>query len=462
MKRLRTIAQDERGIAVVLGLIALLTLTALVLAFLGVSAFEPQISRNLADGTKARYLAEAGLEAALDALTTNMQGDWNAMLAGSSCTAGTTGVVFGTANSALPGLTSASGTYTVRVRNDCQANDGFLTGVAADASATTDGNNHVVLTSTGSFGTASRTVTAVAMRVANLLNSSAPYQLNAALSLPGYESDTRFTNDSFVADGRNYTINNTLAGSGPNVLGISVGPEGQFVPTGGPVMQHETTVQNSLSATQKDNIRGINQSSPSTTTTGDGTIAAATLTSAAVTDFVNVVKSFADITINSDQTNPASFTGIGSTCASTPSSNTCWGTVASPKIVYIKGVTDTTSLFNALRVNGPSSGAGILVVENGDFTINGDFDWKGPIIVTGGYVGVGFTGSGTQNITGALISNETATNEAPGFYEGLIQGAANIRYSRAAIDNALALLGAKFTTGSQAFVKVRLYNFQEP
>jgi len=459
---LRAVVNDERGIAVMLGLIALLTLTALVLAFLGVSAFEPQISKNLADGTKARYLAESGLESALDSLSANMQGNWNTMLTGSSCSAGTNGVVFGTANSALPGLTSASGTYTVFVRNDCQANDGMLTGVAADATATTDSNNHVILTSVGTFGTATRTVTAVAMRVSNLLNTSAPYQINAALSFPGYESDTRFTNDSFVADGRNYDLNNTLAGSGPNVLGISVGPENQFVPTGGPVMQQETSVRNSLSAAQKDNIRGITQSNPSAITTGDSTVAADTLTSAAVTDFVNIVKGFADITINSNQSNPASFTGIGSTCGSTPSSTTCWGTVASPKIVYIKGVTDTTSLFNALRVNGPSSGAGILIVENGDFTINGDFDWKGPIIVTGGYVGVGFTGSGTQNITGALISNETATNEAPGFYEGLVQGAATIRYSRAAIDNALTLLGAKTTTGTQAFIKVRLYNFQEP
>ena len=113
MHRVRAVVQDERGMAVVLGLIALLTLTALVLAFLGVSTFEPQISRNLADGTKARYLAEAGIEQALDTLTSNINGDWHTYLSGATCTTGTTGVVFGTANTALPGLTSASGTYTV-------------------------------------------------------------------------------------------------------------------------------------------------------------------------------------------------------------------------------------------------------------------------------------------------------------------------------------------------------------
>src|SRR5712692_8028304 len=250
MNRVRAAVQDERGIAVVLGLIALLTLTALVLAFLGVSVFEPQISRNLADGTKARYLAEAGIEQALDTLTSNINGNWNTYLTGATCTAGTTGVVFGTVNTALPGLTTASGTYTVNIRNDCQANDAMLTGVATDGSGTTEGNSHVILTSTGTFGNATRTVTVVATRVGNLFDTSSPYQLNAALSFPGYESDTSFSSTSFTVDGRNHDMNGNLT-PGTNMLGISVGPENQFVPTGGPVVQHETQIQNSLTAAQK-------------------------------------------------------------------------------------------------------------------------------------------------------------------------------------------------------------------
>lgn len=461
MNRWRAIVQDERGIAVVLGLIALLTLTALVLAFLGVSAFEPQISRNLADGTKARYLAEAGLEEALDTLTNNINGDWNAYLTGATCTAGATGVVLGTANSALSGLTSASGTYTVRIRNDCQAKDPMLTGVTADTSGTTDSNGHVILTSQGSFGSATRTVTVVATRVGNLFNTGSPYQMNAALSFPGYESDTSFSGTNFTVDGRNHDIDGNLA-SGTNMLAISVGPGNQFVPTGGPTMHQETQIQNAMTSTQKSDVFGKDETNPSSTTTGNNTIAADTLTSAAVTDFVDIAKNYADIMINSSSASPVSVSDIGSTCASSPSSTTCWGTVAAPKIVYIKGVTDTTSLFNALRVSGTNTGAGILIVENGDFTITGNFDWKGPVIVTGGYVGVGLMGGGTQNITGGLISNETASNEAPGFREGVLTGRASIKYSRPAIDNALTLLGSKFTTGGGAYVRVRLYNFQEP
>src|SRR5438034_11464786 len=64
MNRVRAIVKDEQGVAVVLALVALVALTALVLAYLAVSSFEPQISANLSSSMQARYLAEAGVEAA--------------------------------------------------------------------------------------------------------------------------------------------------------------------------------------------------------------------------------------------------------------------------------------------------------------------------------------------------------------------------------------------------------------
>ena len=461
MNKLRSIVRDERGVALIVALVALIALSALVVAFLAVGAYEPQISRNLVNATRARYLAEAGLESAYDTLIANT--NWDSFLTSATCTSGTTGVTFGTANSALPGLTSASGTYTVSIRNDCQTNDGMLTGVTADASGTTDTNDHVILTAVGTFGSATRTITVVVTRVGNLFSTSSPSraQLNAALSFPGYESDTLFSGDSFVADGRNHDLTGAVT-TGSAVYGISVGPENQFTPTGGPVMQHEINVQNSLSSVQKDNLTGKNQTSPSTTTIGDNTVAADLLTSASITDFVNVVKNYADVTINSTQANPATAADVGSTCGSNYSGTNCWGTSAQPKIVYVRGDVDTTSAFNAMRISGTSSGYGILIIEDGDLSLTGTFNWEGPIIVTGGYVGVGFSGSGTQNILGALVSNETATNEASGFYEGLVQGSASVKYSRAALDKALVLLGTKITgTGGSAYVKVNMYNFRE-
>ena len=457
----REVLRDERGIAVVVGLVALMTLTALVLAFLAVSAWEPQISRNLADGARARYVAEAGLESAYDTLIANT--NWNGMLAGSSCAATDNGSVMGAVNTALPGLTSTSGTYTVRVRNDCRANDSLITGVTVEGNAT-DTNDRVILTSIGTFGNATRTVSVVVLRVPNLLSPGAPPsgQLNAALSFPGYEADTTFTGNSFEVDGRNHDVNGNLT-TGQPLLGISVGPEDQFVPQGGPVMHHEQSVQTSVSSQQKDNITGVHQSNAAKTTIGDNTIAAGGLTSAAITAFVNAVKSYADITINSTQANPYSINNIGDSCGSNYAATSCWGTASQPKIVYVKGEMDPTSKFNALSIAGDSTGSGILIVEDGDFTMKGNFHWEGPIIVTGGYVGVGILGGGNQDVLGAMISNETATNEAPGFYEGVLQGNAKVRYSRATIDRALALLAGKIPggTGGQSYVKVTMYNFQE-
>src|SRR5262245_65968715 len=106
----------------------LLTLTGLVLAFLSASAFEPQISRNHSETVRARYVAEAGIEYAYDTLASTVV-SWDRYLAGATCDRG---AVLGAPGSALPGLGSAHGTFTVRIRNDCKPGDDKVTGVAID------------------------------------------------------------------------------------------------------------------------------------------------------------------------------------------------------------------------------------------------------------------------------------------------------------------------------------------
>ena len=73
----------ERGVALVLTLMVLLTLTGLALAFLSVSAFEPRIARNLSDAARARYLAEAGIEVGYNTLVaaTGEHKTWSPLLA---------------------------------------------------------------------------------------------------------------------------------------------------------------------------------------------------------------------------------------------------------------------------------------------------------------------------------------------------------------------------------------------
>ena len=175
---------DERGAALVLTLMVLLTLTGLVLALLAASGFEPQISRNHSHTVRTRYVAEAGLEYAYDVLATNV-GVWSGYLAGASCAQG---AVLGAAGSSLPGLASVHGTFTVSVRNDCAAGDAALTGVGLDdeagacdpavaGGAAHDANCRVIVTSTGTLGGMARAITAVVSRI--------PLPaINAALAVP--------------------------------------------------------------------------------------------------------------------------------------------------------------------------------------------------------------------------------------------------------------------------------------
>src|SRR2546425_4480552 len=192
---------DERGAALVLALMVLLPLTGLALAILSVSAFEPQISRNHSDTVRARYVAEAGIEYAYDTLATNVS-SWNTYLAGATCLQG---AVLGTANSNLPGLGSVHGTFTVRVRNDCNAGDDKLTGVGLDTitghcaevagTATLDANYRVIVTSTGTIGNTTRTITVVVAK------TGVP-ATNAALAFPGIQADVNLIGPSVVIDGR--------------------------------------------------------------------------------------------------------------------------------------------------------------------------------------------------------------------------------------------------------------------
>ena len=71
-------------------------------------------------------------------------------------------------------------------------------------------------------------------------------------------------------------------------------------------------------------------------------------------------------------------------------------------IVYFNMGGDKT-----LKLAGGSHGAGILLVD-GNLEINGGFKWYGLIIITGA---LDFTGGGEKNITGGVMSGESATVE---------------------------------------------------
>ena len=428
MRRISRLIDNEQGVALVLALMILLTLTGLVLAFLSASAFEPQISRNHSETVRARYVAEAGVEYAYDTLATDV-GSWNDHLAGATCAQG---AVLGAPNSSLPGLGSAHGTFTVRIRNDCKAGDDQLTGVALDTAtggcdpaapgtATRDSNCKVIVTSTGTIGTTTRTITVVISKTAGL-------PINGALAFPGSQADVSLHASSVMIDGRDTKIGDrpgAPTGSASAVYGITVNSS---------LPALAARLETALADGTRTDVRGKDETNPSATTRGANTIRAdGALTSQAVTDFVDAAKSTADLTINASPGNASSLSNIGSTCATDLESSTCWGTSARPKVVYIRGARpDVGTRYTALSLAGDSSGTGVLIIENGVVEVGGSFRWNGPIITTGRNVGIRFRGDGDQVIHGAVVVNELNPVAAANV-EGDAVGKPHILYSTEAL-----------------------------
>lgn len=421
--------RNERGVALPLALIILTAMTALTIALLSLAAFQPQISKNLADATQARFAADAGVEWAFNVLASTP--DWNTLLAGAS-----SGGVTMIAGGRIGTLPAARGTYTVVVRNDTLPTDQQLTGVAPDTNPTSDGNGRLIVTSTGNVANAAKTIRVVATKLA-----FPPGLFPGALNFPGNEAETNFSGTAFTVDGNGWLMDGSgLDASCAPVFGVSVSPT-----LGNPPGSNEQVVENSLNNQQKKGITGKKQN-PALAGTGNNTIAPdPVLTPQFVQNFIDQAKAMADITLQSTQGNPLSFNNIGSSCtgsATQDATNTsCWGSkdpstgVVNPKIVYIKGDPDPTSAFHALTLGGTTTGYGILIVEDGDFIINGNFAWYGAIIVTGKWVGIGYMGGGNQTVYGSVISNETEHD--PGYFEGWIAGNAKIRYSCQALANAI-------------------------
>ncbi len=439
MRKIRRLIDNEQGVALILALMILLTLTGLVLAFLSASAFEPQISRNHSETIRARYVAEAGVEYAYDTLASDA-GSWNTYLVGATCAQG---AVLGSPNSTLPGLGNSHGTFTVRIRNDCQPGDDKVTGVAVDTNtgscdsaasgdATHDGNCKVIVTSSGTIGTTTRTITVVVSKTAAL-------PINGALAFPGAQADVSVS--GVVIDGRDTKIADSPGaptGVAPAVYGVAVN---------GGLPALVSRLETALAAGARIDIRGKDRTDPSATTRGANTIRAdGALTAQAVADFIDAAKATADVTINASPGSGSSLGNIGSTCANDIESSTCWGTNAHPKIVYVRGaLPDAGTRYTSLSLGGTSSGTGILIVENSVVEIGGTFRWNGPIVATGRNVGIRFRGDGPQAVYGAAIVNELNPAAAANV-EGNGVGKPDILYSNEALGLVQNALKRRFVT----------------
>jgi Tfp pilus assembly protein PilX len=437
MRRPRHTLRNERGIALILAVLVLLCLTGLVMAYLSVSALEPQISRNLADASRARYLAEAGIEQGFNVLVNTADGSnsWTGLLAGA--TGGNPWV-------AVPGLTNASiggaanGTYSVTIRNDNGAGDTPITGLTGatspvmDTSVNNDANLVVIMRATGSVGTITKTVEVVVKRTA-----LPPFP--GAVNIPGRQSDTYVNTAGIDIDGRDYgcnlpgsqcdTASNwAVDASNPMKYGMAVQPGTQS--NNGNT--YEANVEAALNTSAKQNaVKGKSQTSGGYTT-GLSTVAPDPSLSPAIMDaFVRLVASHPTTTVlQSTMACPMAFTGSTSGLTNTPTlTNGCGvntqvnlGTRSDPKLVFFRGDVDTTSAFTGLAINNGIKGAGILVVEDGDLKNYGTLEWDGVVVVTGKYTSAAFMSGSRTTIRGATVAYESQAGESSGYFDFYIHG----------------------------------------
>ena len=296
---------DQGGLALPLALISLLILTTLVLTVLNLGAVEPQISRNLSDSARARHLAEAGIEWAFDCIANQ---DLDAFLAGpdniqntaddqlaTSVAGQNIGAQMGNnvcvnspAPGALPGLTSAMGTFAVTIRNDSiaagggYAGDQVLTGVPVDGGGKfSDTNGIVILTATGTYGTATRQITAVISR-----NTLA---INAAVALSGFQADTYIqTVGNQTIDGRDWMRADDNSLSAPNGSTMRLGIATQPGTQANLGITYEQNVENAFDTVAKqDTVQGKSQVNGAATSGFDTISADNTMTPSAVQSFLN-------------------------------------------------------------------------------------------------------------------------------------------------------------------------------
>jgi hypothetical protein len=462
MRTWRKLLCNERGVALPLAMICLVALTVMVLTFLTLSGVEPQISQSLTDTARARYLAESGIEwgfKQVAASPVGISGNFAAsLLAGPDGVNNTADDLQPTnvpaqntaamltalgSPSPLPTKTTAEGAFSVTVRNDNLANDDKFTGVTVDSgNKFTDNNGIIIVTSTGTFRGATRTIQVALKRV-----GLPPFP--GAVNIPGFQADTFLSNsvnsgnaNRYDIDGRDYDRNGSLNAANPTKLGVQVQPGIQTdlgityearaeQPFDNANVCSGADCSNPTKAANRTArlgiVKGKDQNPPGNYTTGLATIGPdASLNPTIMSGFLSQIASNpATAILQSTQACPIVMTGGAATATSTPTlTNGCsmnqtvsLGTTADPKMVYFRGDPDTSSAFAGLTVNNMVSGAGILIVEDGDLQQYGNLRWDGLVIVTGQYVSAAFRTGSNTTIYGALTGMESQPAESSGYFD---------------------------------------------
>jgi Tfp pilus assembly protein PilX len=427
----------ERGVALVLTLLVLLGVGGLLAAYLAVSTIEPQISRNLAEASRARYLAEAGIERGFTVLiaSADAAGGWSGLLAGAT-----------TARPwvALDGLTNAvlaGGRFSVMIRNDNGATDTPLTGLSAttrpamDTSPTVDANTTLIMRASGTSNRATKTIEVVVRR-------AALPRLAGAVNISAANAQTVFDAGELDLDGRDYacpgggSVCDTASNWAPTASPLKFG---MAVPPG-----TEAAVEASLGdGPTLDGLKGKSRTDAGAYATGRDTIAGDdTLNPALVDELVRALARNPSTTVlrsapgcrlvvSGGATEPSRTATVANGCGTAMQVDL--GSRQDPRLVFVAG---------GVTLDRSVKGAGVLVVQDGDLMSQGDLEWDGLVIAAGRATSMRFAGGGRTTIRGGAITSESTADGAAGAGAFAIRGATgrlSIRASQQNVEMAQAM-----------------------
>jgi len=322
----------QDGIALVLALLSMVTLLLAAATGMLVGSAGMSAMRNYRGAGQVHFVAESGISEALQRI---------------------------------------NGTGVINIQNDVVNQWTAVWGSSSHGFAPLSGFSYVV-TPTATVGNTANAGRLMAtgsgiesvknIVVANVIRSNIPSTAPGAIYLASDQStNATFTGNAFGVDGNDH---NYTGGAGPGgpVPGIST--------------RNDSNTQeaiNSLSAVQKDNVTGYGYSNGPPIVPSIYTSPAAPSTAmlnAMINDILAKPRPPDD---NSTQIN----------------GNATYGTTAAPQITHFTGNGGVT-----IKANGNAQGAGIMIVE-GNLTIQGNFNFKGLILVRGTTQVTDFTGNCT-------------------------------------------------------------------
>jgi Tfp pilus assembly protein PilX len=376
-------ARNERGAALVTGLLLILVLTILSMAAMMTTAMELKMASNDRSAKQVFYGAEAGLEDARSRLQTSASASpindnspsdpaWTAFV-GTETRATEKGYQSSNSNHVLFSPLTSSVDYVVTITHKLDLSSNILrwgdsNGDGIPEENTSAGEPIYVISSEGRTPTgAEKTVKIEAVKVPGITVPAALYT----------KAPTTLQGTSAYVLGMDHCGTHHVPGV---ITKATVTQNGNPTVTGSPIPIVENSLQD--------------------------------------IDIEYMVSKFKKRATSSYDVDSATLTGMSWGSPTPGATQQDASSCSQHNVVYF----NTNSTY--VKLSGGTSGCGLLLVE-GDLSVNGGFQWYGVVVVTGA---ITFLGGGGKNVTGGMLAGGAVSAD-------LVGGDANIVYCSQAIRN---------------------------